>query len=113
MSDGSGPMAIYYLIVAVAVASSLFAMRMPIGKLRPRKTKLTGKSNRSTRPWARGRARECRVAQRLARRSPTHRTDPPTPSGRNFYLLANRAGEPGCQQRESAALGAFPRGSEA
>jgi len=33
MSDGSGPMAIYYLIVAVAVASSLFAMRMPIGKL--------------------------------------------------------------------------------
>ena len=33
MSDGSGPMAIYYLIVAVAVASSLFAMRMPIGKM--------------------------------------------------------------------------------
>jgi len=33
MSDGSGPMAIYYLIVAVAVASSLFAMRLPIGKV--------------------------------------------------------------------------------
>lgn len=33
MSDGNGPMAIYYLIVAVAVASSLFAMRLPIGKV--------------------------------------------------------------------------------
>ena|SRR5437868_4241991 len=33
MSDGDGPMAIYYLIVAVAVASSLFAMRMPIAKM--------------------------------------------------------------------------------
>lgn len=32
MSDGNGPMGIYYLIVAVAVASSLFAMRLPIGK---------------------------------------------------------------------------------
>lgn len=33
MSNGNGPMAIYYLIVAVAVASSLFAMRLPIGKV--------------------------------------------------------------------------------
>jgi len=33
MNDGNGPMAIYYLIVAVAVASSLFAMRLPIGKV--------------------------------------------------------------------------------
>jgi aspartyl protease family protein len=33
MSDRNGPMAIYYLIVAVAVTSSLFAMRLPIGKV--------------------------------------------------------------------------------
>ena len=32
MNDGNGPMAIYYLIVAVAVASSLFAMRLPLAK---------------------------------------------------------------------------------
>jgi aspartyl protease family protein len=33
MTDGNGPFALYYLIVAVAVASSLFAMRLPLGKV--------------------------------------------------------------------------------
>jgi len=33
MTDSNGPFAIYYLIVAVAVASSIFALRMPIGKV--------------------------------------------------------------------------------
>ena len=33
MSDGNGPFALYYLIIAVAVASSLFAMRLPIRKV--------------------------------------------------------------------------------
>ena len=33
MSDGSGGFAAYYVIVIVAVASSLFAMRLPLGKV--------------------------------------------------------------------------------
>jgi aspartyl protease family protein len=33
VSEGSGGFAAYYLIVIVAVASSLFAMRLPLGKM--------------------------------------------------------------------------------
>jgi aspartyl protease family protein len=33
MSDANGPMAVYYLIIAVAVASSIVAMRLPAGKV--------------------------------------------------------------------------------
>jgi aspartyl protease family protein len=33
MNDGNGPMAVYYLIIAVAVASSIVAMRLPAGKV--------------------------------------------------------------------------------
>jgi len=33
MNNGNGPIAVYYLVVAVAVASSLFAMKLPIGKV--------------------------------------------------------------------------------
>jgi aspartyl protease family protein len=33
MTDSNSPFAIYYLIIVVAVASSLFAMRLPLGKM--------------------------------------------------------------------------------
>ena len=32
MTDNNGPFALYYLVIVIAVASSLFAMRLPLGK---------------------------------------------------------------------------------
>jgi len=33
MSDNNGPFALYYVVIIVAVASSLVALRMPVGKM--------------------------------------------------------------------------------
>src|ERR1700752_3892081 len=32
MTDNNGPFALYYLVIVIAVASSLVAMRLPLGK---------------------------------------------------------------------------------